>query len=259
MVWNLNLKWNIKLTSKILLILLIGLNCPTSFARKNLIKKKISYRTSFGKCPSRSAGTFTLQLIKAFELGESLRDVKTKIVKDKLNEKYFISEYNISYDPMRRFIKFHFECPEPLMKVQLYKENGLESYEAILVADGRLVDPTYEILLRSENKMENELPFLALPVDEMNDLIKGKIANLIKSMTPEFRKSLSEVILNEQKDLTIILSLKNRPSSVFMGKNNWDLKLAKLLKIVGYMSKKKRLPSVINLTNAKKVVVKFND
>ena len=252
------MKSNIKLTCKYFLILLIGLGNQNAFARKSPIKKKISYRTSFGKCPSRSAGTFTLQLIKAFEQGESLRDVKAKIVKDKLDEKYFISKYKISYDPMRRFIKFNFECPEPLMKVQLYKENGMESYEAILVEDGRLVDPTYEILLRSEKKIENELPFLALPVDEMNDLIKEKIANLIQGMTPEFRKNLSEIILNEQKDLTIILSLDNRPSSVFMGKNNWGHKLEKLLKIVGYMSKKKRVPTVINLTNAKKVVVKFN-
>jgi hypothetical protein len=253
------LKWNIKKFSKTILILVLGFNSQYLFASKHTIKKKVSYRTSFGKCPSRSAGTFTLQLIRAFEQGESLKDVKTKIVKDKLNEKYFISSYHISYDPLRKFIKFTFECPEPLMKVQLYKENGIESYEAILVEDGKLVDPTYEILLRSEKKIEDELPFLALPIKEMNENIKIEIANLVKSMTTEFRKNLSEVIINEKKDLTIILSVNDRPSSVFMGKTDWDQKVERLLKIVGYMSKKKRIPSVINLTNAKKVVVKFND
>jgi hypothetical protein len=256
---NLNLKWNIKNFVKLTIIITVGMNSQFVHARKKLIKKKITYRTAFGKCPSRSAGTFTLQLIKAFEQGESLKDVKTKIVKDKLNEKYFISSYNIAYDPLRRFIKFSFECPEPLMKVQLYKENGMESYEAILVEDGKLVDPTYEILLRSEKKIDNELPFLALPIKEMNENVKIEIADLVKSMTPEFRKNLSEVIINEKKDLTIILSVNNRPSSVFMGKEDWETKIEKLLKIVGYMSKKKRIPSVINLTNAKKVVVKFNE
>jgi hypothetical protein len=256
---NLNLKWNIKKILKLTIILLIGINSEHLYAKKKLIKKKITYRTAFGKCPSRSAGTFTLQLIKAFEQGESLKDVKTKIIKDNLNEKYFISSYNISYDPLRRFIKFSFECPEPLMKVQLYKENGMESYEAILVENGKLVDPTYEILLRSENKIDNELPFLALPIKEMNEDIKVEIANLVKGMTPEFRKNLSEVIINEKKDLTIILSINNRPSSVFMGKKNWNDKTKKLLKIVGYMTKKKRIPKVINLTNSKKVVVKFNE
>lgn len=252
---------SLKLKDKffVLTILLFVGYSPLSFSAKSLNGKKINYRTSFGKCPSRSAGTFTLQLIKAFEHGESLKDVKAKIVADKLNEKYFISSYNISYDPLRKFLRFSFECPEPLMKVQLYKNDGMESYEAILVEDGRLVDPTYEILLRSEKKIEEELPFLALPVKEMNKDVKESIASLVKGMTPKFRKSLSEIILNEEKDLTIILSLRDRPSSVFMGKDDWNGKLKKLLKIVGYMSKKRRVPSVINLTNAKKVVVKFND
>ncbi len=222
-------------------------------------QKKIKYRTSFGKCPSRSAGTFTLQLIKAFEQGKSLKNVKAKIIKDKLSEKYFISSYKVSYDPLKNFIHFSLECPEPLMKVQLYKDNGMESYEAILVEGGKLLDPTYEVLLRSEKKIDEELPFLALPVKEMNHKIKENIARLMKNMSRELRKNLSEVILTEQKDLTIILSVRNQASSIFMGKEDWEPKLKKLLKIVRYMAKKNKVPAIINLTNVKKVVVKFND
>ena len=83
-------------------------------------KKELRKRTTFGKCPSRAAGTLTLQLIRAFEKNNSLRDLKVKLVKEKLAEKHFISKYRITYDPLKRFIKFNFDCPEPLMKVQIY-------------------------------------------------------------------------------------------------------------------------------------------
>lgn len=225
-----------------------------------LVKKtKVKYRTSFGRCPSRTAGTLTLQLIKVFERTNSLRDVKVKMVKEKLKDKHFISDYKISYDPMRGFINFKFGCPEPLMKVQIYKKSGLESYEAILVESGELFDPTYEVLLRSENKLSKPLPFLALPVEEMDKKTQKDVADLVTAMDFKVRRNLSEIILNENKELTIIMSMKNRPSSIFLGKEEWNSKLIKLEKIVSYMSKKRKVPTIINLTNAKKVVVKFND
>lgn len=231
----------------------------SSFSAITTEEKKVKYRTSFGSCPSRTAGTLTLQLIKVFERAQSLRDMKLKIVKEKLKDKYFISDYKINYDPLRDQLNFKFGCPEPLMKVQIFKKGGLESYEAILVETGELFDPTYEVLLRAENKLTKPLPFLALPVEEMDKKLQKDVAGLVMGMDYKVRRNLSEVILDENKELTMILSSKNRASSVFLGKEDWNSKLKKLEKIVSYMGQKKKVPTIINLTNAKKVVVKFND
>lgn len=218
-----------------------------------------SYRTSFGKCPSRSAGTFTLKLVKEFEKNSSLKDVKDLINFESLQEKHFISEYNVKYDPMTNILSFIYDCPTPLMKVQIYKENGIEAYEAILVDNGKLFDPTYEVLLRNEKKLDYSLPYLAIPVGDMDQAVQMKITGIIKDLDMAIRKNLSEVIINDSKELTIILSIGGRTSSVFFGTDDWAAKIEKLTNIIGYMSKEKKIPTIINLTNLKKVVVKFNE
>ncbi len=220
---------------------------------------EVRYKTSFGSCPSRSAGKVTLQLVKAFEDSGSLRSLKEMIVREKLDQRSFISSYSVSYDPLRKYLSFSYECPEPLMKVQIYKNNGLESYEAILVDNGELYDPTYEVLLRTDKKLSGDLPFLALPVGNMDDDVQRQITKIVSNMEPVFRKKLSEIILNESGELTVILSVKGHPSSVFLGKDEWDDKVIKLSRLVTYMESKNKVPAIINLTNSKKVVVKFND
>lgn len=194
-----------------------------------------------------------------FEKNQSLLDVKKLIAKDKLEEKHFVSDYKISHDPLLKQLNFSYECPIPLMRVQVYKESGAESYEAVLVSNGKLFDPTYEVLLRADNKLSAQLPYLAIPVGDIDKDKQIIIADLINQMTPETKSKLSEVILNEENELTIILSVLNRPSSVFLGPDQWMEKVNKLDKIVGYMESKKKIPAIINLTNAEKVVVKFND
>lgn len=220
---------------------------------------ELSYRSSLGKCPTRPAGTMALLVVKAFEQSHSLRDVKLKIIDEKWSDKYFVSDYKIQYDPYSKVLNLNFNCPEPLMKVQIYKNNGADSYEAILVDNGQLLDPTYEALLRSEKKLTHDLPYLAIPIGEMEDKIQSDITNLIKEMRPGLRHKLSEVILNDNKELTIILSISGHPSSVFMGPDEWTEKILKLDRIVNYMELKEKIPAVINLTNSKKVVVKFKD
>ncbi len=221
-------------------------------------KKKIKYRTSFGSCPSRSAGQMTLKLIKIFEETGSLKSVKNEIVKQSIPERHFVSEYKVSYNPLEKMLHFKMNCPEPLMKVQIYKANGIDSYEAILVDNGELFDPTYEVLLRTEKKLSYSLPYLAIPVGELEKETRWEITQIVNSMQENFRRKISEVILNEKGELTVILSLKGNPSSVFMGKEDWLDKTRQLKKIVKYMESKKKIPAVINLTNSKKVVVKFN-
>lgn len=232
-----------------------------SFAEPHSLNKKksVKYRTSFGLCPSRTAGSFALQLIKIFDDVKSLKKLKERISKEKLDSKHYVSAYKITYNPLKNLLFMKLDCPRPLMKVQLYKENGLESYEAILVDNGELIDPTYEVLLRSEKKIKGELPFLALPIKKMNKEIQLSLAGLIKNMDRLVARSISEVILGENKNLTIILSLRGSPSSVFLGSDNWSEKVKKMERVVKYLNKKKKIPAIINLTNSKKVVVKFSD
>ncbi len=221
-------------------------------------KSKTVYRTYFGNCPSRTAGTLTLSLLKEFEKSKSLRKLKEKIEREKLAEKSFISKYNVDYNPAMKFLTFSYDCPKPLMKVQIYKESGQESYTAILVESGELYDPTYELVLRQEKKLNRDLPFLAIPIGEMNKGLQRSIATLVGSFGEQLRKGLSEVIVNEDNELTVILSIKGKPSSIFFGQEEWDEKTVQLRKILDYLGSKKKIPAIINLTNSKKIVVKFS-
>lgn len=250
--------------SVVIVAILIVTNIVTSSlgptaAEAEKFSEELSYRSNLGKCPTRPAGTMALLVVKTFEQSHSLRDVKQKILKEKWADKYFVSDYKIQYDPYSKVLNLNFNCPDPLMRVQIYKNNGADSYEAILVDNGQLFDPTYEALLRSEKKLTHDLPYLALPVGEMEDKAQADVTALVKDMRIGLRHKLSEVILNENKELTIILSINGQPSSVFMGPDEWGDKVIKLDKIVNYMELKEKIPAIINLTNSKKIVVKFKD
>lgn len=222
-------------------------------------KEKVKYRTYFGKCPSKVVGNLTLKVIKEFEKSRSLRDVKNKIINEKLDQKHFLSSYSLKFDPLENFLKLSFDCPEPLMKVQIYKKNGLEYYSAILVDNGKLFDPTYEYILEQERKLKITLPSLALPVGEIDNDMKERIAFMMKNIPVDFRKKISEVILDDKQKLTIIISDLKKATSAFLGADAWLEKTKKLIKVFSYLEKKKRHPTIINLNNAKKVVVKFSD
>lgn len=222
-------------------------------------EERVQYRTFFGQCPSRSAGSLTMELVSEFERHGSLRDVKERMTRDRLDEKHFITSYQIDYDPYARILYFRFECPAPLMKVQIYKNSGLDSYEAILVEGGKLYDPTYEVLLRAEDKLEYELPYLAIPMGGFDANLQQDISSLISQMGHELRKALAEVIVGREGELTMILSVNSTPSSVFFGEDHWESKMLKLEQIIGFMDREQRVPAIINLTNPKKVVVKFDD
>lgn len=240
-----------------LMLLLFSLN---SFSTsKKYFEDKIHYRTIFGQCPAKAVGRLTLTLIKEFEKNRSLLDVKKKIVEEKLEEKYYLSSYKINYNPVEKMIKFNYDCPKALMKVQIYKDDGNEFYTAILVDNGKLYDPTYEVLLRGEKKISNDLPHMAIPARLIHTEVHKKLTSILNNLGDKFIKKVSEVILSEKEELTIILSIGRKPSSAFLGKDFWTEKIEKLNSIIDYMAEKKTIPSVINLTNSKKVVVKFPD
>src|SRR6476469_2159846 len=122
----------------ILLTLTTWSGVPDRFTQKN-----INYRTSFGECPSKSSGILTLILMKEFEKAHSLKDVKEKMINEKLDEKYFLSDYRISYNPVIKTLRVHLECPEPLAKLQVYKPNGQEHFSAILADNAKIYEPQY--------------------------------------------------------------------------------------------------------------------
>lgn len=240
-------------------ILILNILFVTSLFATNYKHKKVQYKTYFGSCPSKVAGKLTLTLMSEFDKKNSLYDLKEKISKDKLDEKHFLSSYKINYFPSDNMIKFRFDCPKPLMKAQIYKENGEEFYTAILVEGGKFVDPTYEVLLRSEKKLTANLPHLAFPVSLIDSDTEKELTALVETFNKEYRGKISEIIIDENKKLTLILSINSNPTSAFLGKDYWSEKVGKLVKIIDYMKKKKTIPAVINLTNSKKVVVKFSD
>lgn len=223
------------------------------------MKKEINYKTQFNGCPSQAVGKLTLDLVNEFDKKKSLLDLKKMIVEKNLEEKYFLSKYVINFDPTAQALKFNFECPRPIMRAQIYKKNGEEYYTAILVETGKFVDPAYEVLLRAEKKLETTLPSLAYPVSMVNDETLKTITALTQKFDKEFKNKLSEVILNEDKSLTMIFSIDRKPSSAFLGNDYWSEKVEKLTKVIDFMKKKKKVPAVINLTNSKKIVVKFSD
>lgn len=221
---------------------------------------KTQYRTYFGECPTTAIGNMTLELVKNFEEnGRSLRLMKEKIVKEQFKKKFYLSEYKINYNPLTKYLTFSYDCPRPLMKVSLYSKHGALSGQAILVESGELFNLSYEYLLRKEKKLKSELPSLAIPTENLNEKVGLVISNMIKNLDRKIKNKLSEVILDDDGDLTIIFSFTNQPLSAFFGKNNWQEKSNKLQRIISYMKAKKRLPTIVNLTNSKKVVVKFSD
>jgi hypothetical protein len=241
-----------------LVSILISLSAQAS--RPELLgQKQVNYRTYFGDCPSKSSGNFAMLVIKEFEKNQSLKQVKEKILSEKLDEKHFLSDYKISYNPVINNLKIKLECPEPLARVQVYKSNGEEHFSAILAANSKTYDPAYENLIKAEKKLTSPLPNMVISMDQLEGEIVFQLTGFIQLMDKDLRHQISEIIISKSNDLTIIFSLGRKATSVFMGADFWEEKLTKLSKIVGYVSKNKRYPSSINLVNAKKVVVKFTD
>jgi hypothetical protein len=197
--------------------------------------------------------------MKEFEKNGSLKDVKEKILQERLDEKYFLSDYRIAYNPVLKTLRIVLECPEPLAKVQVYRPNGREHYSAILASNAKIYEPHYENLMRAEKKISQHLPLLALSTDVLEGNAPTDLAQFIKKIEEDLRRQISEIIINKNNDLTIIFALGGKATSVFLGPDLWEEKLTKLTKIVGYVGRNKRYPSSINLVNPKKVVVKFSD
>ena len=227
-------------------------NVPQTFEQNSL-----KYRTSFNECPARSSGELAILIMKEFEKNRSLKSVKEKFISEKWSDKYFLSKYNVSFNPVSKTVRINLECPQPLVRVQVYKENGIEHYSAVMVSTGKLFDPSYEMILRAEKLLNSDLPSLAIPVKELEGQVHVNFTRFASRLDAVMRSKISEIIINENKGLSIIFSLGQRTTSVFLGNDLWETKLDKLIKIISYVERSHKYPQTINLTNSKKVVVKF--
>lgn len=245
---GINSKWK-----QLFTITALILSYPTQAA----ISEKVKYKTSFNNCPSRSAGKFAMRILKTFERERSLYDVKSDIKDNFLTDKHFIKNYSIKLNPMENTIDIDLSCPKPLLRVVLMDSEAEGEFQSVLVEDGNLFDPTYETLLLGEKKINSALPTLAISKNDLNDEIRKNISELIQIFGFENHNKISEVIFDKGEVLTFILSLNKKPVSVFMGTGNFEEKTRKLRRLIGYVESNQKQPTVINLVNLKKVVVKF--
>src|SRR5690606_4625542 len=141
---------------------------------------------------------------------------------EKLDEKYFLSDYRISYNPVIKTLSVHLECPEPLAKVQVYKPNGQEHYSAILGDNAKLYEPQYENLMKAEKRLNIQLPLLAISMEQLEQAAPMDLARFIKIMNLDLRSQISEIIISKNNELTIIFGLGRKATSVFMGADLWE-------------------------------------
>lgn len=239
---------------------LIGLFFFTTYINANPVlqftQTKTQYTLSFNTCPMKSSGDLAILLAKEFDLSKSLYKLKKKIVEERYKENYFLSEYQISYNPILKKLAFNFECPSLIAKIQITKENG-ESFLGSLVDTGEVFDPQYEVLLKREKIISTQIPYFAISIKNLNEQKQLGVVRLLKQMNPQIYLQVSEVILNDSEELTLILKSKSKAVSVLLGKEYWDDKITKLIKIQEHFSRKDKKPVVINLTSNKKVVVRF--
>lgn len=242
---------------RVFILFLLSL-LSTAHSRAIKSDKKMKYRTFFGSCPVKNTGKLAIKLAKSFEQNKSLMKLKKEHLSPEVADENFLSSYQVKYNPFENKLNFYFDCPKPLLKVQIFDKNKDLRDQKILVDNSRLFDPDYEKLLKGDKKLKKNLPLLAL-YQEPNENLNKKIAQLMSEFDGKFRNKISEMIVGESSEMTIILSVIGQPSSVFLGTENWNEKVNKLVKLVEYMEKKRKIPAIVNLTNAKKVVVKFSE
>jgi hypothetical protein len=222
-------------------------------------KTDTKYVIHNNQCPRIHVGKLALGIIKDYESGQSLLSIKEKMTNDGAVEKFFLKDYHVDFNPIARKFTFQFECPRPLLKAQIYDAKLKKSYMGILGDNGEMMDPSFEVVLRQEGMLREKLPFMAINWDDLVAHKQTKVVKLLDLFPKQVRSNLSEVILNSDDELTLILKTKLKGMSVFMGDDSWDIKLDKLTKVINHFEKLDRMPMLVNMASVKKVVVKFTD
>ncbi|MDH4467683.1 MAG: cell division protein FtsQ/DivIB [Bacteriovoracaceae bacterium] len=234
---------------------------PQVFASDKLFfsKTETKYVIHANQCPKLHVGKLALSIIKDYESGSSLLKIKEKLMSDGSVDKYFLRDYHVDYNPIAHRFHFQFECPRPLLKAQIYDKKLKRSYMGILGDQGEMMDPSFEVILRQEGMLNEKLPYMAINWEDLVAQKQLKVVKLLDLFPKSIRTNLSEVILNSEDELTLILKTKSKGLSVFLGDDSWDIKLDKLTKVLNHFEKLDRMPALVNLASTKKVVVKFTD
>jgi hypothetical protein len=220
-------------------------------------KKEVNYKIKNYSCPTKAVGDLTLRLMDVFERDKSLKDLKLSIVKNAYERKYFLQNYEIKFNPIEGSLLFTYYCPKPLMKIEIFDSLGIKTFGGTLVSNGEIFKESFLKLLEKESKKELDIPYLSIPHDQINSELTKRIAQLYMSLGDKNKQKVSEIILNPNQELTFIISSSNRVASAFFGQAKWSEKVGKLEKILNHFNSSGKLPSLVNLTNSKKVVVKF--
>ncbi|OFZ14309.1 MAG: hypothetical protein A2X86_05525 [Bdellovibrionales bacterium GWA2_49_15] len=240
-----------------LLFIYLVIQTPSLFANN------YSYKSFFGSCPARPASEFALLIAKRFEEKKSLGDLKKYLENGHHSERYFVSNYKVDFDPLYERITIKLECPGPIYRVTFYSTKGTrpKSYDdLILASDGNFYNKIFADFLTEEGKLTKKLPILAMPESRYGRELWSGLKRISTSIYGlELEKNLTEMIVNKDGTLTLILSINSHPVSVFFGKNEWEDKILKLGRLVTYTQNQQRIPSIVNMTNSKKVVVKFSE
>lgn len=244
---------------KILIISILGISSALADMPKVVFKNtETQYSLNWGNCPVKTSGDLAIILAREYDKSHSLFDLNKKIQAENWKEQYFLSSYEISYDMFRKKLSFNFNCPRILLRVQIFKNSGDNYYSGVLVDTGDVYDPNYEVILRREGVIQKKLPFLAMSLNDINEKKHLKVINLLNRFPRKLYDQLSEVVVDQNQELTLIMRNDEKVSSVFFGDDYWDDKLNSLIKINDYFITKQKYPSQINLTSNKKIVVKFS-
>jgi hypothetical protein len=223
---------------------------------QSIKKTETTYEVNWGKCPIKTSTDLAVILTKEYDMTHSLLKVQEKIVTEHLQESYYLSYYAIGYSFIKPTLRFIFDCPEVLMNIELLKE-GKKETAGLLVSNGKIFDPGYEVVLRREGMLQKRLPYLTMTRKDFND---GKYANLVKlmeQMPTNLKSKISEFILGDYNELSLSLNMDGTSSFLSLGPEYWDEKIGKADQIYRYFSEKKRIPKQVSLASDHKVIVKF--
>ena len=65
-----------------------------------------------------------ISLVKEFDDKGSFIILIKKLLKKRLQKKYFVHHYDIKFDPIRNELSFRLECPKALVRVSAIGEKG---------------------------------------------------------------------------------------------------------------------------------------
>jgi hypothetical protein len=217
----------------------------------------IRYEVQTNLCPKSHVQHLINKIKRSYDEHQSLYDLKKQFLSENWSTQYFLSFYKIEYFPFVKKVAVQLDCSQPLFRVH-FKQNSHELYEKTLAENGQLYDPNYEYLYYKDQDVPVQLSYLT--IDEKhreNKIFFIQIKNLVKTQKVFFQKYIAEAIFDEGDSLTFIIRHSQGSSVAYLGKSDWNKKLHILKKMMMNFEMQGQIPVLMNVSNLKKVVVKF--